>query len=312
MNKYLLRSTILLVIVASLLLTSCTESFYSNSSSSSTEQQPLIEEPTVVTIKSMDDLNALFNQLQYLEDNWNNSGQSIPRITFSNINEAWVKVSPQLPVETKKSVFFRLMTPLILISNEHILQQRDVVKNEPLDSSQLSTIALKYRVIKNKETPLTEADRQTLLSRVDIIPASLALAQAAEESGWATSRFALEGNALFGQWDFSGNGMKPQQQRAHLGEYGVAQFDSPLDSVEAYMLNLNTNAAYNNLRELRKEMRINERQITGYELAGTLDKYSERGKAYISGLRLMIRYNKLEPVDEMQLLNDKFIHLLTN
>ncbi|EGM71558.1 glucosaminidase domain-containing protein [Shewanella sp. HN-41] len=73
---------------------------------------------------------------------------------------------------------------------------------------------------------------------------SLVLAQAAEESGWATSRFTVEGNAYFGQWDFSGKGMKPRQQRKALGNYGVAQFDTPLESVEGYLLNLNTSNAY--------------------------------------------------------------------
>lgn len=305
MKKYLLSSTLILSIVSTLLLTSCTDTF-SNSSSSFAGQ------PTVVKIKSLDDLNALFNKLQYLEGNWNHSGQKIPRITTSGISETWVKTSSKLPAATKKSIFFRLMAPLILISNENILQLRELIKDEPLDSSKLRALAVKYRVIKDEKETLTEAHRKTLLTRVDIIPASLALAQAAEESGWATSRFALEGNAFFGQWDFSGNGMKPQQHRAQLGQYAVAQFDTPLDSVEAYMFNINTNNAYKKLRTLRNEMRINGRQITGYELAGTLDKYSERGDAYISGLRLMIRYNKLEAVDKMSLANDQFFHLRVN
>jgi uncharacterized FlgJ-related protein len=307
-NKYLLTSSIALAVFASFLLTSCTETFYSNSSSSAEEK--LVEQPTVVNIESLDDLNTLFQKLNYLEENWNNIDHTIPRLTFNSIGEAWAKGSSKLPVETKKTIFFRLMTPLILIANENISQQRKIVIGEALDSQKLINIAIKYRIISKEQKSLTETDRRHLLSRVDIVPASLALAQAAEESGWATSRFAQEGNAFFGQWDFSGTGMKPNQQREQLGNYGVAQFDSPLDSVEAYMLNLNTNAAYKKLRELRHEMRINDRQITGYELAGTLDKYSERGDAYISGLRLMIRYNKLEPVDEMQLSHDQFIHLI--
>lgn len=308
MNKYLLRSTFGLAVIACLLLTSCTESFYSSSSSSTTKI--LIEQPSVVNISSLTELNALFDKLNYLEENWNSLDQTIPRISFESVGESWVKGSPNLPVETKKSIFFRLMAPLILIANENIAQQRELVKNEPLNSQKLIDIALKYNIIKEPQTNLKEAQRRLLLSRVDIIPASLALAQAAEESGWATSRFALEGNAFFGQWDFSGNGMKPKQQREALGNYGVAKFDSPLDSVEAYMFNLNTNAAYQNLRDLRGEMRSNDRHITGYELAATLDKYSERGEAYISGLRLMIRYNKLETVDEMKLAKDEFIHII--
>lgn len=309
MNKYLLRSTVALVIIASFLLSSCTETFYSNSSSSTNED--FVEQPSVVTIESFDELNTLFQKLNYLEENWNNIKQTIPRLSFDSVGESWVKGSSKLPVETKKTIFFRLMAPLILIANENITRQRKIVIDEDLDSQRLVNIAIKYLVISKEQNSLTETDRRRLLSRLDIVPASLALAQAAEESGWATSRFAQEGNAFFGQWDFSGKGMKPKQQREQLGNYGVARFDSPLDSVEAYMFNLNTNAAYQNLRNLRNEMRKNNRQITGYELAGTLDKYSERGEAYISGLRLMIRYNKLETIDEMELSQDEFIHLIT-
>jgi len=81
------------------------------------------------------------------------------------------------------------------------------------------------------------------------VPPSLALAQAAEESGWGTSRFAIKGNSLFGQWDFSGKGIKPKEQRENLGDYGIAAFDSPQDSIEAYMLNLNTHRAYQRMRQ---------------------------------------------------------------
>jgi len=309
-KKYLPRPTIWLALTASLLLTSCTEIINMSSTSSNTEQ--LMAQPLVVSITSLDDLNALFDKLQYSGELWNTAGNDIPRITFKSLGEKWAKNSDQLPVETKKSIFFRLMAPLILVANENVLREREIVKNAPLDSQELINIAFKYRVIKNEQVILTDTIRQTLLTRVDILPPSLALVQAAEESGWGTSRFALKGNAFFGQWDFSGNGMKPQQQRQQLGNYGVARFDSPLASVEGYMLNINTNAAYNKLRILRTEMRVDKSPIQGYELAGTLSKYSERGDAYIKGLRQMIRFNKLEPVDDMQLSNNKLIHLIND
>lgn len=309
MNKYLPSPTLALALAATLLLSSCTETLNVNPTSSSTEQS--MAQPLVVNITSLDDLNALFDKLQYSGESWNTAGSEIPRITFKSIGENWSKSSNELPVETKKSTFFRLMTPLILIANENILQERAIVVNAPLLSKELTNIALKYKVIIDEQVILTETMRQTLLTRVDILPASLALVQAAEESGWGTSRFALEGNAFFGQWDFSGDGMIPNQQRQELGEYGVARFDSPLASVEGYMHNINTNAAYNKSRILRTEMRADNNQIDGYELAGTLDKYSERGEAYVKGLRQMIRFNKLEPVDEMQLSNNKLIHLIS-
>lgn len=300
---------IALTMSTSLLISSCSDS--NNTSSISHNTSQLMKQPLKVTISSLDDLNSLFEKLEYSEENWNTVDRAVPRITFKGVSEKWVNTSSELPVETKKTIFFRLMASLILIANEDILHEREIVKKAKLDSQELINIAIKYRVIENEQIELTEAKRRVLLGRVDILPPSLALAQAAEESGWGTSRFALEGNAFFGQWDFSGKGMKPKQQREELGNYGVARFASPLDSVEAYMANINTNAAYEKLRTQRSEIRLLNRDMTGYELAATLDKYSERGAAYIAGLRQMIRYNKLEPLDTMHLSNKKLIHLIS-
>ena len=106
--------------------------------------------------------------------------------------------------------------------------------------------------------------------------------------------------------------MKPLQQRKGLGNYGVARFASPLASVEGYMFNINSNKAYQKLRILRAQLRAENKAVTGYELAGTLDKYSERGQAYIDGLQAMIRYNKLAQVDQAYLANNRLIHITTN
>ena len=104
--------------------------------------------------------------------------------------------------------------------------------------------------------------------------------------------------------------MTPKQQRKELGDYGLARFDSPLASVEGYMKNINTTGAYEKLRVLRAQLRADDKDITGMEIAGTLDKYSERGQAYIDGLREMISYNKLQDVDEAYLSEEKLIHLV--
>ncbi|PKF61034.1 glucosaminidase [Psychromonas sp. psych-6C06] len=310
MFKHITYTTLATIIGVSLSLTACSESNQTDNVIANSEQ--CTSAPKQVSVKSLDELNALFTELNYTEKNWNDSTRDIPCLMFKKVSSKWVKNSPDLPVETKKTIFFRLMSPLILMANEEILQQRKVAIKAPLGSKALRELALNYAVIKDLETPISEQLRSELLSRIDIVPVSLALAQAAEESGWGTSRFALEGNAFFGQWDFSGNGMKPKQQREHLGNYGVAKFDSPLASVKGYMFNINTNKAYANLRSLRAEMRDGESVISGYELASTLDKYSERGEAYIKGLRRMIRVNKLQPLDEMKLDNRQVIALKTS
>ena len=274
--------------------------------------KPVAKAPLEVTITSMEALNALFEKHQYSSESWEKGQQELPRITFEEVGDDWQTGSKNLPVEIKKSIFFRLMAPMILMANENIIHERKVIKNNALNSPKLKKIALKYQLIKNKNDMLTAGMRKILLEKVDILPPSLALAQAAEESGWGTSRFAKEGNAFFGQWDFSGNGMKPKQQRKELGNYGVARFDSPLASVEGYMLNINTGNAYQKLRRLRAKIRANNNNITGLKLAGTLDKYSERGQDYIDGLRQMIRYNNLQLVDTAYLSNNRLIHLITN
>ncbi len=264
-----------------------------------------------VEIQSLDGLMTLFKKHRYTSKDWQTGNREVPRLTFEGVSENWKKTSSNIPVKQKKQVFFRLMAPLVLISNENILAERAIVKSASLSSPALLIIAKKYRVIKGSTSSLTDEQRQQLLQQVDIMPASLALAQAAEESGWATSRFTEEGNAFFGQWDFSGKGMTPKQQRKELGNYGLARFDSPLGSVEGYMLNINITGAYKKLRVLRAKLRKENKAITGLELAGTLDKYSERGQAYIDGLRSMIRYNKLEDVDDAYLSDTILIKLVS-
>ncbi|AQS37795.1 putative FlgJ-like protein [Shewanella psychrophila] len=265
-----------------------------------------------VVLDSLDDLITLFDSLDYNTQSWLKGNREVPRLTFEGVSDNWHKTSNEIPVQQKKMVFFRLMAPLILVSNEKILLERQIVEAAKLNDPELKRIALRYKAITDASVQITQDIRLQLLNQVDILPPSLVLAQAAEESGWATSRFTLEGNAFFGQWDFSGKGMIPKQQRKELGNYGLARFDSPLASVEGYMFNLNTNNAYVKLRNLRTELRKSGHPITGPELAGTLDKYSERGQAYIDGIREMIRFNKLDQVDQAYLSSKPPLHLISN
>jgi uncharacterized FlgJ-related protein len=254
---------------------------------------------------------ALFDTLNYNSESWAEGNREVPRLSFDQIRESWKETSQEIPVQVKKQVFFRLMAPLVLMANEKVLDTRQRVTEMALADPQLITLAVQYKVIPETVPTLQEKQRQELLARVDKLPPSLVLAQAAEESGWASSRFTIEGNAFFGQWDFSGKGMIPKKQRKELGNYGLARFDSPLASVEGYMFNINTHNAYQKLRDLRAKLRANGELLTGIKLAGTLDKYSERGQAYIDGLREMIRYNKLEPVDQAYLSDKRGLRLIS-
>lgn len=305
-KKALVFSSVL-VISSVALLNGCSkkEEIIASSDKRSTSSQA----EKTINIKTLNDLRSVFMEYNYTKKAWNERKKAIPRMTFGKVGVKWKKTSSKLAVKEKKSIFFRLMTPLILISNENILHERKIVLDSALNAAALKDIAVKYKVIKSTEEVIDEAMKAELLRRVDIIPPSLALAQAAEESGWGTSRFTHEGNAFFGQWDFSGKGMKPKEQRKELGDYGLARFDSPLASVEGYMFNINISSAYEKLRQLRAQIRLNEQPIIGIRLAGTLDKYSERGQAYIDGIRHMIRYNKLEFVDQAYLADNSQVHL---
>ena len=138
-----------------------------------------------------------------------------------------------------------------------------------------------------------------LLRNTDIIPPSLALAQAANESSWGTSRFAMEGNNYFGQWCFSkGCGLVPLRRNAG-SSHEVRKFDSAFDSVKSYALNINSGKVYAPLRAMRENLRKAEGTFLGHQLAPGLQKYSERGIAYVREIQSMIRSNKLEEFDAL-------------
>ena len=171
------------------------------------------------------------------------------------------------------------------------LQQISIGEQTNEQKSWLQDLALHYKL----NTDLTESNFfELLLKRVDVIPPSLALAQAAIESGWGTSRFSKQGNNLFGQWCFSrGCGMVPASRdsgRAHE----VAKFTTVNLAIRAYIINLNTNAAYTGLRKKRASLRQEDQQITGLLLAEKLNKYSEEGDLYVKKLVQFINQNKLQ------------------
>ena len=236
----------------------------------------------------------------------------VPRIILAVTSKRWEKDSQKVTVAVKKELFYRTIVPLVLLANELIMEERQklVAINETLSESKtlsteeqarLQALALQYGL---GDAAPQEKQITALLARVDAIPPSLALGQAAYESGYGTSRFAVEGNALFGQWTFSGDGMKPKEHRASKGNYGVAAYDWPFDSVRSYMQNLNTHSAYQKLRDKRSSLRKLKKDITGLALVETLDKYSERGMKYVKTLASIIDVNGLAITDKAYLRDE--------
>lgn len=276
----------------------------------------MTESRTIYT-KSTKDITRLFSDVNYSVKRWQSGDREIPRIYLTDISSRWEQQASRIPVKSKKEIFFQLTLPLILRSNEMILYNRDQLmalstRYPDVTSDEmkwLQKMAKRYKLSKKPDDPFDQDKLEKLKLRMNIIPPSLALAQAAEESGWGTSRFAVLGNSLFGQWDFSGKGMVPAQQRKELGNYGLKRFETPLHAVQGYMLNLNTHRAYKKLRIKRAELEAMGEPITGYALAETLDRYSERGYAYVESLHKMMGYNQLAHVDDAYLWDKETIFM---
>ncbi|BBG66633.1 Bax protein [Hydrogenimonas sp.] len=257
----------------------------------------------------------ILDNLGYTDSSFKAGMIKIPRVLITRISKRWKEQADKIPVEIKKSIFLRLMASGALIADEEILKERkkllSILKElskGPIsrkESAWLRETALKYKVLKDRGDILTREKLHELVRRVDIVPPSIIVAQAAVESGWGTSRFAVEGNALFGQWSFSDNAMKPKEQRAHLGNYGLATFKTPLDSIRSYLLNINTHPAYRSFRYLRSEMRAHGVPLRGEALVHTLEHYSERKKEYIEDLNRIIRTNRLSWLDSAELQNNR-------
>jgi len=279
--------------------------------------KPKVREIRIVYSASAHDVHTLFKEINYSLVLWNEGVREIPRVYITDISSRWQTQSQKMDVKSKKAIFFQFTIPIVLRANELILEDRQKLlalmqHSENLSEEQnqwLTALAMRYKVVVKNEH-FQRSKMEKLLSRVDVIPPSLALAQAAEESGWGTSRFAILGNSLFGQWAFSKSAMRPKQQRKELGDYGLARFDTPLDAVNSYMLNLNTHLAYKPLRELRSQMKREQKKVTGKALATTLDKYSERGQAYVDSLHAMMRINHLGEADDAYLWDREIIYLV--
>lgn len=262
-----------------------------------------------VDVGSPEELLGFFEKLNYTPEAWQEGIREVPRVYIMSVGKNWKVNSQNIEVINKKRIFFRALGPLVLRANEIILQDRErllsLAAQQDIsgdDAAWLQDLAERYKV-GSAGVALDAAALAELKKRVDAVPPSLVLAQGAEESGWGTSRFAAEGNALFGQWTWGGKGIKPKEQREGMGDYRIAAFDTPLESVEAYLLNINTNDAYRDLRARRAAMRDKQEMLSGWDLAETLTSYSERGGDYVDSLHAIMRVNKLQPTDEAVLID---------
>ncbi|MDX2495461.1 MAG: glucosaminidase domain-containing protein [Desulfuromusa sp.] len=265
---------------------------YSNSNA------PIYQGPDIQIIGQdfYKDLESEFQRYSYqidaLED-------GVPPLILQNLPSDLNKITS---TKQRKSIFFKALLPMILLANDEIRVERkqllminqQLSDKKSLDDHQIQillTLSQRYKVKSNQNQP--ENNIHKLLNRIDIIPADLALAQAANESAWGTSRFSRVANNLFGEWTFvQGQGIVPKG-RPEGETYEVQKFSTVYDSVRSYLHNLNTHSAYKQLRQLRAESRVYGQDPKGLKLAEGLLRYSIRGEDYIKELQAMIRSNQL-------------------
>ena len=200
----------------------------------------------------------------------------------------------------RKEFFIQIVLPLILKENNNIkLDRKRLFKI--INKSNNTNLEKKWLDKKYKQYGVPSKDLSILKIRMDEVPVSLALAQAAKETGWGTSRFALEGNALFGQWTWSGEGLKPKDAEKNEG-HKVMKFNVLQASVRAYQRNINTHSTYKEFRKERAKLRDDGKPLDSIVLSRFLNKYAETGEKYVEVLQQIIKQNNLKDFDDAKLL----------
>ena len=257
----------------------------------------LDEVPTDTVRLSAETINQLFRDTNYSLDIVRKT-KIVKPIRLSLLPAEIRKIEN---TKKKKNLFIKIILPLILEENNRIKLDRKKLftilnknMNSDAEKKWLKSKFQQYGVINN--------DLSTLKIRMDIVPVSLAIAQAAKETGWGTSRFAIEGNALFGQWTWSGEGIKPAGVDPEDSNHKVMKFKVLKASVRAYQRNLNTHGSYKQFRSARASMRDDDEDLDSLLLAEYLDKYAATGKEYTKIIKQIIKQNDLKDFDKVKLL----------
>tara|TARA_B100000575_G_scaffold141043_1_gene112483 strand:- start:263 stop:1426 length:1164 start_codon:yes stop_codon:yes gene_type:complete len=255
------------------------------------------EIPTDTVRLSASTVKELFKDTEY-DLNEIRKSKLVKPIKLSLLPEEIRKIEN---TKEKKKLFLEIILPLVLEENNRIKLDRlklfKVLNKKNNSNSEISWLNSKF-----KQYGVVNKDLSTLKIRMDEVPVSLALAQAAKETGWGTSRFAIEGNALFGQWTFSGEGLKPAGADSSDGSHKVMKFKVLKASVRAYQRNLNTHNSYRGFRKARALMRERNQKLDSLELADFLDKYAATGIEYTKIIKKIIEQNSLQDFDKVKLL----------
>ena len=253
--------------------------------------------PTDTVRLSASTIKQLFKETNYNLEDVRKKGIVKP-IKLSLLPNEMKKIES---TKKKKNLFIQIVLPLIVEENNRIRLDRKKLF-VILNRSNNTNAEKKWLNLKFKQYGVLKKDLSTLKVRMDEVPISLAIAQAAKETGWGTSRFAIEGNALFGQWTWSGDGIKPAGINENDSNHKVMKFKVLKASVRAYQRNLNTHGSYRKFRSARAEMRDNKEELDSLILADYLDKYAATGKEYTVIIKKIIEQNSLKDFDKVKLL----------
>ena len=268
------------------------------SSEKDKDSQDYISLDTKLTLK-------IFENLEYDLKNIR-LGQAVKPVYLRKLPKDLKKMKS---TQKKKDTFIKIIIPLILSENNNILENRK--KLFKILAKQSNTMGEKVWLKRRfKEYQIEKEDIAELKLRMDIVPTSIAIAQAAKESGWGTSRFALEGNAMYGQWTWDKDGIEPTNKDSNQ-EHKILRFPMLQSSVKAYMRNLNTHRGYREFRNQRADLRKTNKNISGLDLVKYLYNYAETGSEYVKILRKIITQNDLTDFDNSVLMNSERSGYLT-
>ena len=232
----------------------------------------------------------LFDDLEYNLDHVRKK-KVVKPIYFTRLPKDLVATKS---VTQKKETFLQILLPLVVAENQRIIKDKKYllkILKENESPKKTNWINKKY-----KEYRVSKKNIDELIEKMDIIPTSIALAQAAKESGWGTSRFALEGNAIYGQWTWNGDGIEPLEKTKNQN-HKILKFPLLRASVKAYIANLNTHRGYKRFRVKRAELRKKNKKLAGLELIHELDNYAQTGKEYTRILEQIIKQNDLDELE---------------
>ena len=257
---------------------------------------------TVDYISESSEMIEIFNKYQFSVDNHLNN-QSANLVIFSSLPTDFMDIQP---IIERKRLFINTLIPIIYSENLQILNDRKKILDwwRESDGENFSRDFWPQWLFELSEKyGSSDSNLGNLLMRVDIIPISLALAQSAIESGWGTSRYSREGNAVFGQYTFDeSKGLKPKDRNEN-DEFFIKKFPNLSESVRSYLKNINTHLAYADFREERKKLRMSGENLSGYKLVNFLKDYSERRESYVKDVKEIMSSNNFQKYDKGNVLN---------